>query len=75
MPIKMMFTPDGSIAVGGDLSALKLTDATGQVIDVSGEKRIFLCRCGASTTKPWCDGSHETIGFQAHDAAAPLESD
>ena len=73
MPIKMLFSADGSIVVGGDLAELKLTDSTGQPIDVSGETKIWLCRCGASKTKPWCDGSHETIGFQAHERAAPLE--
>jgi CDGSH-type Zn-finger protein/ferredoxin len=33
----------------------------GEVID-SGES-IYLCRCGASKTKPYCDGSHSAAGF------------
>lgn len=73
MAIKMLFTPNGPIAVGGDLSQLQLVDSTGQRIDVAGEKKIFLCRCGASSTKPFCDGTHEAIGFNAAEAAAPLD--
>lgn len=69
MPIKMLFSANGSIVVGGDLAELKLTDSTGQPIDISGETKLFLCRCGASKTKPFCDGSHETIGFSAAEPA------
>lgn len=69
MTIKMLFTPDGPIAVGGDLSELKLTDSVGRPIDLTGETKIFLCRCGGSTTKPFCDGTHTAIGFKAAEAA------
>jgi CDGSH-type Zn-finger protein len=69
MPIKVLFTPNGSIAIGGDLSQLQLIDSTGQPIDISGERKIFLCRCGQSSTKPFCDGTHETVGFKADEKA------
>lgn len=26
------------------------------------------CRCGHSSTKPLCDGTHEEVGFQAPEA-------
>ena len=69
MPIKMVFTPNGPIAVGGDLSQLKLADSTGQPIDVSGEKIFFLCCCGGLFFLPFCDGTHDDIGFKAAEAA------
>jgi CDGSH-type Zn-finger protein len=31
---------------------------------VTREKGAF-CRCGASANKPFCDGAHRGIGFEA----------
>ena len=40
---------------------LRLMDASGEV--VAQMARCTLCRCGHSKEKPFCDGSHQTVGF------------
>jgi 3-phenylpropionate/trans-cinnamate dioxygenase ferredoxin subunit len=48
---------------------VELTDASGRVYPV--KETVALCRCGGSTTKPFCDGTHSKIGFQAAEQAIP----
>ena len=73
MPIKITVTRNGPYQVTGDLAELELHDAGGNAYTLAGQKRVFLCRCGASTTKPFCDGQHTKIGFEAAEAAVEAE--
>lgn len=69
MAIEVVATKNGPYLLTGNLSRLDLRDGDGNLYDVSGKSRIFLCRCGGSTTKPFCDGRHSKIGFEAAEAA------
>jgi CDGSH-type Zn-finger protein len=48
---------------------IRLIDADGTEYDISSRKRVSLCRCGASVKKPFCDGTHSKIGFEAAERA------
>jgi CDGSH-type Zn-finger protein len=47
-----------------------LVDADGNEFELPDDgKPLALCRCGGSTTKPFCDGTHSKIGFEAAERA------
>ena len=73
MRIEVVATRNGPYLLTGDLAQLDLRDGDGNLYEVAGKHRIFLCRCGASTTKPFCDGQHSKIGFEAAEAAVKAE--
>ncbi len=50
---------------------VRLIDADGNPYTVT--ENFVLCRCGESTTKPFCDGSHRTNGFCATQRATLQE--
>jgi len=51
--------PGGPLHVKGNF---QLKGSDGQMLQVVEE--VYLCRCGGSSTKPFCDGTHKKIGFQ-----------
>ncbi len=70
MAVKITARPNGPYLVEGEC---ELYDPTGASVDVTGRKVFALCRCGGSTTKPFCDGTHSKIGFQAAEAAVAAQ--
>ena len=51
---------NGPLRLRGDITIL---NSAGEVI--LHDTRVTLCRCGASSNKPFCDNSHRAVGFQA----------
>jgi CDGSH-type Zn-finger protein/uncharacterized Fe-S cluster protein YjdI len=51
---------DGPLKVRGNL---EITSGTGRV--VARVTSTYLCRCGGSANKPFCDGTHTKIGFRS----------
>ena len=68
--VKITVRPNGPYRVEG---AVTLVDAEGKEWDLTGKPAFSLCRCGASVNKPFCDGTHSKIGFQAAEAAVRAE--
>ena len=69
MSVTIKIRDNGPLVVEGEF---KLVDANGNEVPV---KKAALCRCGGSTTKPFCDGTHSKIGFQGAMAAVEQTED
>jgi 3-phenylpropionate/trans-cinnamate dioxygenase ferredoxin subunit len=72
MSIKITAKHNGPFRVEGDLSQVELVDADGTKYDLTGKAGVSLCRCGGSINKPFCDGTHSKIGFQAAERAVKI---
>ena len=58
--LEIIAIEDGPLMVRG---GCEVRNIKGEVV-AKGEE-LFLCRCGASENKPYCDGSHNKIGFRS----------
>lgn len=57
--LKLVPQPDGPLRLEGNL---EICTGTGHTINRVG--KTALCRCGQSSKKPYCDGTHAKIGFK-----------
>jgi CDGSH-type Zn-finger protein len=64
--VRITPTENGPYLVEG---AVRIVDAAGTEYDLRGRRIVALCRCGGSTTKPFCDGTHSRLGFEAAERA------
>lgn len=62
-PVTITPCPDGPLLVRGDVD---LRTADGEPIE-HRRRAVALCRCGLSTIKPFCDGTHKAAGFRTDD--------
>jgi CDGSH-type Zn-finger protein len=67
--VKITVKRNGPFRVEAPEGSIELVDADGNRYDLTGKTAFSLCRCGGSVNKPFCDGTHSRIGFQAAEAA------
>jgi CDGSH-type Zn-finger protein len=58
---KITVVSNGPIRIEGEFS---ICDPEGRSFGLAGRTLISLCRCGQSQNKPFCDGTHNRVGFQ-----------
>ena len=61
---------NGPLRIEGD--DVKIVDQDGKVWGLAGRTVVSLCRCGQSANKPFCDGSHNRVGFASECVAGEL---
>ncbi len=59
-PVRIDPQTNGSLKLTGNLEIISGTGRT-----VNKVTQVWLCRCGQSQNKPYCDGSHKAAGFVA----------
>ena len=58
--MKITALTNGPLLVEGDTS---IVDSNGKEFVAPNPAKFALCRCGQSSKKPFCDGTHAKVGF------------
>ena len=67
-PPRIIAYPDGPLLVRGEF---EIVGPDGRPVPRS-RRTVALCRCGVSSIKPYCDGTHRLVGFRT-DPPAPAD--
>jgi CDGSH-type Zn-finger protein len=65
MAVTVKGLKNGPFEISG---GVKMLDHGGKEYADMGDP-VYLCRCGQSKSKPYCDGSHEHVGFKSEETA------
>ena len=57
---KITVMPNGPLMIEGNLTVNKMSGE-----NIKDGEKLFLCRCGHSENKPFCDGAHKKANFEA----------
>jgi CDGSH iron-sulfur domain-containing protein 3 len=67
MPVTIRVRPNGPLLIEGEVT---IVDQHGNPFPTNPAKpNVALCRCGQSSRRPFCDGTHNTCGFQSAEVA------
>jgi CDGSH-type Zn-finger protein len=58
--VKITVSDNGPLIVKGDI---QLLDGEGKPLET--KETIYLCRCGLSSNKPFCNGAHKKGDFES----------
>ncbi|MCB0022225.1 MAG: CDGSH iron-sulfur domain-containing protein, partial [Caldilinea sp.] len=64
------FVPGGPLTITANANGSLMCEGNIEVVSADGTgtfaaSKTWLCRCGGSANKPFCDGTHKRNGFQA----------
>ena len=63
-PTTVKAVRNGPLQLKGEF---RLLDPNGEEYDLEGQRIVLLCRCGKSSSQPFCDSSHVREGFTSND--------